>query len=273
MYIVEVEDLVYKYTDEEKETIALNGIDLKITQGEYVAILGHNGSGKSTLARHLNGLVKPSQGRVLIAGMDTRDDEKIWDIRKTCGMVFQNPDNQIVTTLVEDEIAFGPENLGLRREEIRERVDMAIDAVAMRDYLHKAPSSLSGGQKQRVAIASVLAMKPEIIVFDESTAMLDPEGRKDILSTMDYLNTKENMTIINITHHMDEAIRAKRIIVIEKGKIVLEGTAKEVFGQADLVKSLGLDLPQVTELANSLVEEGFDLAKGIISMDELVELL
>lgn len=272
MNLIEVENLVYKYKSEDRETTALDGINLSIKKGEYIAILGHNGSGKSTLAKHLNALIIPETGRVLVKGMDTKDEDKLWEIRRTCGMVFQNPDNQIVTTIVEDEIAFGPENLGLDRKEIRKRVDDALGAVGMTEYIDKAPSSLSGGQKQRIAIASVLAMLPECIVFDEPTAMLDPVGRKDVLEAMKELNDK-GMTIVNITHHMDEAVRADRIVVIDSGKIILDGKTRDVFSEVDLLKKVGLDVPQVTELAFLLNKDGYGIPQGIISPEELVEYL
>lgn len=273
MYIIEVDDLVYKYRDEQTETIALDHISFKIEKGEYVAILGHNGSGKSTLARHMNALVRPTSGNVLINGMNTKEEDLLWEIRKTCQMVFQNPDNQIVSTIVEDEIAFGPENLGLPREEIRRRVDYVLDLVGMTDYIHKVPAQLSGGQKQRIAIASVLTMKPDVIVFDEPTAMLDPVGRKDVMRTMKMLNDEEDMTIVNITHHMDEAVQAGRVIVIDGGKLVLDGKPKEVFSEVDLLKEIGLDVPQVTELSYLLKKDGYNLADGIIGVNELVDAL
>lgn len=273
MTLIEIENVSYSYRDEDNQDHkALDELSLKVDKGEYLAILGHNGSGKSTLAKHLNALVSPQEGRVLIGGMDTKDEDRLWDIRKTCGMVFQNPDNQIVTTIVEDEIAFGPENLGLERSLIRERVDKALEAVDMADFIDKAPADLSGGQKQRIAIASVLAMKPDIIVFDEPTAMLDPRGRKEVLEVMKKLND-EGMTIINITHHMDEAVKADRVVVINDGKIILDDKTREVFSQVELLKDVGLDVPQATELAYLLKKDGFLIDGPVLEAEELVDLL
>ena len=266
-----MENVIFKYRSfGDKELLALDNISLSIEEGEFVVILGHNGSGKSTLAKLMNGLIVPTEGKVYVDGMDTQDEEKIWNIRQKAGMVFQNPDNQIVATIVEDDVAFGPENQGIDPKEIRKRIDKALEIVEMSDYVKHAPHLLSGGQKQRVAIAGILAMEPECIILDEPTAMLDPVGRKEVMRTIKKLNKEENKTIVHITHYMDEAVEADRILVMEKGKIVMEGTPKEIFSQVDRVKSLGLDVPQVTELAYELRKEGIDVPKDILTVDELV---
>lgn len=269
--MIKTEQVKYGYN--EGTVIAVDGIDIEVNTGEFVVIIGHNGSGKSTLAKMFNGILLPTGGAVYIAGMDTTDDEKIWDIRRTAGMVFQNPDNQIVATLVEEDVAFGPENLGVPTEEIRSRVDNALDAVHMAHHLKKPPHLLSGGQKQRVAIAGILAMKPECIILDEPTAMLDPVGRKEVIDTVTRLNKEENITIVHITHFMDEAIDADRIIVMEKGKKHLEGTPKEVFSQVEKLKDMGLDVPQVTLLAHELKKENIDISEEILTVEEMVDAL
>jgi energy-coupling factor transport system ATP-binding protein len=272
--MIKIEDVTYEYTSfNDEKLLALKGVNLTINKGEFVVILGHNGSGKSTLAKMMNSLLVPTTGKVLVNGMDTRDENKLWDIRQTAGMVFQNPDNQLVATIVEEDVAFGPENQGVDPKEIRRRVDKALDIVEMSDYKKHAPHLLSGGQKQRVAIAGVLAMKPECIILDEPTAMLDPIGRKEVMNTIKKLNKEENKTIVLITHYMDEAVEADRIIVMEEGQIVMEGTPRQVFSQVDKVKGVGLDVPQVTELAYELRKEGVDVPSDILTVEELVEAL
>ncbi len=274
-YMFETDELRYKYRSEVKEddVFAVDNLSIHIEQGEFLAVLGHNGSGKSTLAKLINGLILPSSGNVFVLGMDTKDESLIWDIREKAGMVFQNPDNQIVATIVEEDVAFGPENLGIPPVEIRKRVDQALEIVEMTDYKKHGPHLLSGGQKQRVAIAGILAMNPDCIIFDEPTAMLDPTGRQEVMKTIRRLNKEENKTIILITHYMDEAVEADRIIVMEKGARVLEGKPKEVFSQVEKIKSLGLDIPQVTELAFELRKEGIDISGDILSIEELVNAL
>lgn len=273
--MIKFENVTYEYKSLIDDSIqqAVKGISLEVKKGEFLVILGHNGSGKSTLAKLINGLLLPSSGDVEVMGMNTKDEEKIWSIREKAGMVFQNPDNQIVATIVEEDVAFGPENLGVPQEEIRRRVDEALEVVEMSEYKKHAPHLLSGGQKQRVAIAGILAMKPDCIILDEPTAMLDPNGRKEVMSTIKKLNKEDDKTIILITHYMDEAVEGDRILVMEQGEIVLEGTPKEVFKQVDKVKELGLDVPQVTELVYELRKEGYDIKDDILSIDELVELL
>ncbi|MTI71165.1 MAG: energy-coupling factor transporter ATPase [Firmicutes bacterium] len=272
--MIDIKDVTFEYTNEEDENIAaLKNVSLTVNKGEFVVVLGHNGSGKSTLAKHMNALLLPTKGKVKIKGMDTKNEEKLWDIRQTAGMVFQNPDNQIVATIVEEDVAFGPENQGIKPSEIRKRVNEALDIVEMKDYKRHAPHLLSGGQKQRIAIAGVLAMRPECIVFDEPTAMLDPSGRKEVMNTIKKLNKEENKTIVHITHYMDEAVDADRIIIMEQGQVVLEGKPKEVFSQVDKMKGYGLDIPQVTELAYELRKEGIDIPQDILTIDEMVVLL
>lgn len=271
--MIEIKDVKFSYpAEDEKVRNALDGLTLTIKDGEFVSILGHNGSGKSTLAKLLNAQIIPKEGSVVVDGFDTKSSN-VWDIRSRVGMVFQNPDNQMVATIVEEDVAFGPENLGVKNPELRERVDMALEAVGMSKYKKHAPHMLSGGQKQRVAIAGVLAMNPAIIVFDEPTAMLDPRGRKSVMRTAKMLNKEQNKTVINITHYMDEAVLSDRIVVLDKGKIVLDGSPREVFSKVELVKSLGLDVPQVTELAYLLKKSGFRLEDDILSVEELVEAL
>ena len=288
-YIIETENLgfVYddEYTNEEQndsklqynQIPALQNISVKIKKGEYVAVLGHNGSGKSTFAKLLNLILTPTEGKLYIEGKDvTREDlteDDVFDIRSKVGMVFQNPDNQLVATVVEEDVAFGPENLGLEREEIRRRVDSALALVGMTELSHHAPHKLSGGQKQRVAIAGIIAMKPDVIIFDESTAMLDPIGRREILDIMERLNREEGITVINITHYMEEASRANRVIVINDGKLLLDGTAKEIFSKVDFLHEIGLESPQGTELLSMLIKEGFDLPSDLIYEEECTEAL
>ncbi|MCT4594522.1 MAG: energy-coupling factor transporter ATPase [Anaeromicrobium sp.] len=271
--IIEIKELVHKYGEGEGETVALNGVDLHVKKGEFLVVIGHNGSGKSTMAKHTNGLLLPSSGKVFVNGLDTSDYNNIWNIRQDAGMVFQNPDNQIVATVVEEDIAFGLENLGVNPEKIRQRVYDALKTVGMYAFRKKGPHLLSGGQKQRIAIAGVIAMKPECIIFDEPTAMLDPSGRKEVVETMVKLNKEDKITIVNITHFMEEAVYADRVIVMEKGNIIIEGTPKEVFSQVEKLKKLGLDVPQVTELAFELNKEGMDIPKDILTVDELVNYL
>ena len=272
--MIEINDLVYRYPQNEEEeelSPAVDGLNLKIEKGEFVAILGHNGSGKSTLAKCLNGLYQPSQGSIKVDGLDTSDEEEVWDIRAKAGMVFQNPDNQIVATVVEEDVAFGAENLGVPHKELRERVDWALDVVDMTEYKKHAPHQLSGGQKQRVAIAGILAMNPDYIILDEPTAMLDPNGRQEVIETIVKLNQEQNKTIILITHFMNEAVLADRIVVMEKGKLKLEGEAKEVFSHVEVMKEIGLDVPQVTELAHRLRLAGVPIESGILNRKEFVE--
>lgn len=273
--MIRIEEVTYEYGSygEENYLVAVNNVTMKVNKGEYLVILGHNGSGKSTLAKLMNGLLIPTKGDVFVNGINTKDEDRIWDIRETAGMVFQNPDNQIVATIVEEDVAFGPENLGVPSDEIRRRVDRALEIVEMSEYKKHAPHLLSGGQKQRVAIAGILAMNPECIILDEPTAMLDPVGRREIISTLRKLNSKEKKTIIHITHHMDEAVEADRIIVMEKGRIVMEGAPKDIFCQVDKVKELGLDVPQVTELAYELRKEGFCVPCDVLTVEELVNVL
>ena len=268
--IIETKNLTHTYVDgQNQEMTALQGIDLSIAPGEFVAIIGTNGSGKSTLARHFNGLLTPTSGHCLVGGLDTAIEENLWPVRQTVGMVFQNPDNQIVAAIVEEDVAFGLENIGVPGPEIRPRVEKALAAVDMLDYAKRAPHRLSGGQKQRVAIAGVLALEPRCIVFDEPTAMLDPKGRKEIVSTVLKLNKEKHITIVYITHKMEEAILADRIIAMEKGKIVLEGTPKEVFTQVDRIRGLGLECPLA---ADALDKQGHQLPP-IITHKELCEAL
>ncbi|MDU1663046.1 MAG: energy-coupling factor transporter ATPase [Peptoniphilus harei] len=260
----------YDYEDENAKQI-LKDIDLEIKEGEFLALLGHNGSGKSTLAKLINGLLIPGEGDVLVDGMNTKNEEEIWDIRRNAGMVFQNPDNQLVATIVEDEVAFGPENLGIEPTEIRKRVDKALEDVGMSDYKKNAPHLLSGGQKQRVAIAGILAMSPKYIILDEPTAMLDPSGRREVIDTLVKLNKEENKTIILITHYMEEAAISDRVVVMEDGNIVLSGKPREVFSQVEEIKKLGLDVPQVTELAHELKKDGIEISTEVLNIEEMVK--
>lgn len=271
--MIKVKNLTFEYEENDNKNAALKDLSITIEKGEFVAILGHNGSGKSTLAKLLNGLLTPSSGKVLVKGMDTTDESKIWDIRQSAGMVFQNPDNQLVATIVEEDVAFGPENQGIEPHLIRERVDKALSEVNMLEYANHAPHLLSGGQKQRVAIAGVLAMNSDCIILDEPTAMLDPQGRKEVMKTIKKLNKENNKTIIHITHYMDEAIEADRIIIMKAGQVVLEGKPKDVFSEVKIIKDLGLDVPQVTELVHELRKEGFDFPKEILTIEELVGLI
>ena len=269
--MIEIKNLVYEY--EEADHPAVGGVDLTIEKGEFVAVLGHNGSGKSTMAKCLNGLFQPTRGDVVVDGMNTKEEEDIWKIRARAGMVFQNPDNQIVATVVEEDVAFGAENLAVEQGELRRRVDDALAAVEMTEYKDDQPHKLSGGQKQRVAIAGILAMNPDYIILDEPTAMLDPRGREEVMKTILRLNKEEGKTIILITHFMSEAVQADRVAVMEEGKLVLEGPPREVFNQVDTMKSLGLDVPQVTELAARLKAAGVPLPDGILDREEFVDAL
>lgn len=272
--IIKIDHLMFDYRrDEDNLQInALNDVCLEIRRGSFTSIIGHNGSGKSTLAKNINALLLPSCGAVYVNGYDTKDDTKLWDIRQTAGMVFQNPDNQLVSSIVEDDVAFGPENLGIEPEEIRRRVDESLESVNMYDLRKKAPHLLSGGQKQRVAIAGVIAMRPECIIFDEPTAMLDPQGRGEVMDIIHKLN-KEGITIVLITHFMEEAAQAERVIIMDKGKVQLDGSPEEVFAQFDLIKSFGLDVPLAAELAHRLRLKGITIPDGIISVEKMVTYL
>ncbi|WP_186431347.1 energy-coupling factor transporter ATPase [Clostridium sp. BSD9I1] len=273
--MIECRDVVYKYEEhgEEKVKIAVNHVSLEITRGEFVVVLGRNGSGKSTLAKHLNALLIPTEGKVYVNDLDTSVAEDIWSIRNAAGMVFQNPDNQIVATIVEEDVAFGPENLGVDPTEIRNRVDDSLKRVNMYEYRKHAPHLLSGGQKQRIAIAGVLAMMPKCIIFDEPTAMLDPSGRREVVRTIKELNKKYGITIILITHYMEEAVEADRIIVMDSGKVIEEGSPREIFSKVETMKKTGLDVPQVTELAYELQKEGIHINSDILTIDEMVNVL
>ena len=272
--IIQVKNVYFDYISQQGEdTAALDGVSLDIQKGEFVVIIGHNGSGKSTLAKHFNALLKPRSGDVWIKGMNTKDDDQTWNIRQVAGMVFQNPDNQLVATIVEEDVAFGPENLAVPSAEIRKRVDEALQTVNMTDFATSAPHFLSGGQKQRVAIAGVIAMRPEIIILDEPTAMLDPSGRGEVMDTIHRLNKEEGITIVHITHYMEEAIDADRVIVMESGKIILDGTPREIFSRVNTLKSIGLDVPQVVELCSELRKEGFEIEGDPLSIEEMVNAL
>ena len=272
--MIETKNLSFIYHEEDmesgeiKEEKVLKDINIEIKKGSFTAVLGHNGSGKSTLAKHFNAILLPSGGKVYVKGMDTADENNIFNIRQSAGMVFQNPDNQMVAALVEDEVAFAPENLGVEPKEIRRRVDECLEIVNMTKYAQSSPSKLSGGQKQRVAIASVLAMNPEILILDEPTAMLDPKGRSEVIKTIKMLNKEKDITVVLITHYMDEAAQADRTVVIDDGEIVLDGTPKEVFKNVEKLKSLGLDVPQVTELAYELRKMGIEISDDVLTVDE-----
>lgn len=253
-----------------EEKYAIKDVNLQVKKGEFLVVLGHNGSGKSTIAKHMNALLIPTNGTVIVDSLDTKDPENVWNIRSKAGMVFQNPDNQLVATIVEEDVAFGPENLGIESKEIRRRVDESLERVGMSEYKRHAPHLLSGGQKQRIAIAGILAIQPECIIFDEPTAMLDPSGRKQVLETMKEINKKYGITIILITHYMDEAAQADRIIVMDEGNIKMEGTPREIFPQVERMKEIGLDVPQVTELAYELRKEGINISEKILNVDEMV---
>ena len=276
MNFISLENVVFSYNDDENVKSvknAVDGVSLDIKKGEFVALLGHNGCGKSTIAKHLNAMLLPDSGRVLIDGDDTSDEEKTYDIRKKVGLVLQNPDNQLVASIVEEDVAFGPENIGIPPQEIRERVDYALKAVGMYEYREHAPYKLSGGQKQRVAIAGILAMLPECIVIDEPTAMLDPNGRDEVLSTLLKLNKEKNITVMLITHYMDEAVLADRVVVMDRGKILTQGTPDKVFSQVELLKRHRLDVPQSTELANKLRGCGVKIDKMPLDTEACVKML
>ena len=277
MNIIKAVKLAYEYKrysedGQVEETLrAVDGVDLDVKKGDFVAILGHNGSGKSTLAKQINALLVPTEGTLYVDGMDTKDPEKVWDIRQSAGMVFQNPDNQIIGSVVDEDVGFGPENMGIPTKEIWERVEESLRSVGMWEYRHSSPNKLSGGQKQRVAIAGVVAMHPKCIVLDEPTAMLDPVGRKDVIRTVRALNMVEDVTVILITHYMEEVIYADKVIVMDDGKVVMQGTPGEIFSQVDTLKKYRLDVPQVTLLAHELKKAGLDLPAGILSIEELVD--
>ena len=279
MSMIKTENLIFEYEkrDDEGNIIgchrAIDEVNLEIRPGQFIAILGHNGSGKSTLAKHMNAILSPTEGTMWVDGKNTSKEENIWDVRQSAGMVFQNPDNQIIGTIVEEDVGFGPENLGVPTDEIWERVEQSLSAVGMIEYRHHSPNKLSGGQKQRVAIAGVVAMRPKCIVLDEPTAMLDPNGRKEVLKTIEELRKKEKVTVILITHYMEEVIGADRVIVMDKGHVVMDGTTKEIFSQVELLKQYRLDVPQVTLLAYELKQKGFALPDGILSVDELITAL
>lgn len=272
--MISCNNVSYKYRgNDEEEKYAVNGVTFQVEKGEFLAILGHNGSGKSTIAKHINALLLPSEGTVVVDGLDTSNSEYLWEIRAKAGMVFQNPDNQLVATIVEEDVAFGPENLGVDPKEIRERVDDSLKKVGMYDYRKHAPHLLSGGQKQRIALAGILAMQPDCIILDEPTAMLDPSGRKDVLNYIKEVNEKYGITIILITHYMDEAAQADRLLVMDGGKIMLEGKPREVFSNVKKMKEIGLDVPQVTELCYELRKEGININTNILNVDEMVNVL
>ena len=272
--MLRTKNLIFEYIRRDEEgnvediLRALDDVSLEVQKGEFVAILGHNGSGKSTVAKHINALLSPTEGAVFVNEMDTQDEEHLWDIRKSAGMVFQNPDNQIVATVVEEDVAFGPENIGVPTEEIWRRVEESLEKVGMTAYRTHSPNKLSGGQKQRVAIAGIMAMRPDCIILDEPTAMLDPVGRKEVMKTVHELNKIEGVTILLITHYMDEVIDADRVIVMDEGKIVMQGTPRQVFSQVDKLKGYRLDVPQVTELAYELKKQGVPMPDGILTVEE-----
>lgn len=269
--IIKTNDLYFHYENEEGNMpVVINGISLDIKKGQFVAVLGHNGSGKSTLAKHFNAILLPTSGKVYVQNIDTSDEEKIFEIRQNVGMVFQNPDNQIVATIVEEDVAFALENLSVEPEEIRQRVDDALKAVGMYEYREHAPHQLSGGQKQRVAIAGIIAMRPDCIVLDEPTAMLDPKGRKEVLKTIRELNDKYNITVVLITHYMDEAAKSDRVIVMDNGQVILDDVPRKVFWNVGLMKKIGLDVPQSSELVYELVNSGYKLDEYVLSEDECV---
>lgn len=268
--IIKVNDLSFEYITDENKFKAIDNLNLEVKKGEFVAIIGHNGSGKSTLSKNLNAILMPSDGNILIDGLDTREEDNLWSIRQTAGMVFQNPDNQIVATVVEEDVAFGPENLGIEPHEIRNRVEESLKSVGMYELKDRQPHLLSGGQKQRVAIAGIIAMKPKCIIFDEATAMLDPSGRKEVMKTIKKLNKEENITTLHITHFMEEAVEADRVIVMEKGKKILEGTPKEVFKNIKMLREIGLDVPCMAELSSLLRQDDLDVGDDILTVDEMV---
>ncbi len=279
MNIVETKNVSFDYIRRDEDgnvegiVNAVKDVTLSIQKGEFVAVLGHNGSGKSTLSKHFNSLLLPTEGTVLIDGMDTTDEEHLWDIRQTAGMVFQNPDNQIIGSVVEEDVAFGPENMGVPTEEIWQRVEYAMKAAGIYEFRKMSPNRLSGGQKQRVAIAGIVAMKPKCIILDEPTAMLDPNGRKEVIKTLHDLNENEGVTVILITHYMDEVVDADRVVVMDEGQIVKTGTPREIFSQVELLRQLRLDVPQVTQVAYELRKKGINIDAGILTINELVDAL
>ena len=279
MEIIKANNVVYEYIRRDEEgnvegiTRAVNDVSLDIEQGQFIAILGHNGSGKSTLAKHMNAILNPTEGTLWVDGMDTKDEDNIWKVRQTAGMVFQNPDNQIIGQVVEEDVGFGPENMGIPTEEIWQRVEESLRAVGMYEYRKYSPNKLSGGQKQRVSIAGVLAMHPKCIVLDEPTAMLDPNGRKEVISAVEKLRREKNVTVILITHYMEEVVDADQVFVMDDGRIVMHGTPREIFSRVDELKKYRMDVPQVTMLADELIHRGVDLPKGILRREELVEAL
>ena len=274
MSIIEFKNVTFRYESDEEGVVlapAVKDFSLSINKGEFIAILGHNGSGKSTLAKLANGLLLPESGTILVDGMDTKDEEKDIEIKKTVGVVFQNPDNQIVATIVEEDVAFGPENLGIEPSEIRRRVDESLKIVGMYEYRKHGPHKLSGGQKQRVAIAGIIAMEPRCIILDEPTAMLDPVGRRDVMNAIKRLNRELGITVVFITHYMEEAVEADRIVVMDDSRLIMDGTPKEVFADTDKIRSIGLDVPQTCLLAKMLKDDGINLKNDLLSIDELVE--
>ncbi len=279
MGIIKTKGLIHEYIHRDEEgnvesiQNALAGVDIDIEKGQFVAILGHNGSGKSTLAKHMNAILKPTEGTMWVGGMDTAEDEHLWDIRQNAGMVFQNPDNQIIASVVEEDVGFGPENIGVPTDEIWQRVEESLKSVGMLKFRSHSPNKLSGGQKQRVAIAGVVAMQPDCIILDEPTAMLDPNGRKEVLKTAHLLNREKGVTIILITHYMEEVVEADKVFVMDKGEIVMEGTPREIFSQVDTLKAHRLDVPQITLLADELRKSGLPIPAGILTREELVEVL
>ena len=279
MEIIKANNVVYEYIRRDEEgnvegiTRAVNDVSLDIEQGQFIAILGHNGSGKSTLAKHMNAILNPTEGTLWVDGMDTKDEDNIWKVRQTAGMVFQNPDNQIIGNVVEEDVGFGPENLGVPTDEIWKRVEESLTATGMISYRAHSPNKLSGGQKQRVAIAGVMAMQPECIVLDEPTAMLDPNGRKEVLRAVRKLNEEKGVTVILITHYMEEVVFADRVFVMDSGRLVMQGTPREIFSEVEKLKELRLDVPQVTLLAYELRKNGVDLPEGILTIEELVNAL
>ena len=279
MKIVKTKDLVFEYIRRDEEgnvegiTTALDHVDLEVNPGDFIAILGHNGSGKSTLAKHFNAILMPTEGTVRVDGMDTGEQEKVWDIRQRAGMVFQNPDNQIIGQVVEEDVGFGPENMGVPTEDIWKRVDDSLKAVGMTAYRYHSPNKLSGGQKQRVAIAGVMAMRPRCIVLDEPTAMLDPNGRKEVLKALRELNQKEQVTVILITHYMEEVVYADKVFVMDQGELMMQGSPREIFSRVEEMKKCGLDVPQVTMLAHELRKSGLKLPEDILTREELVDAL
>jgi energy-coupling factor transport system ATP-binding protein len=271
--MIECKNVVYRYDNEDGAGIAVDGVSFDIKKGEFVVVLGRNGSGKSTIAKHMNALLLPSEGKVYVDELDTSESQNVWKIRNSAGMVFQNPDNQIVATIVEEDVAFGPENMGVEPGDIRKRVDESLKRVNMFEYSKHAPHLLSGGQKQRVAIAGILAMRPKCIILDEPTAMLDPSGRNEVIKTIKELNSQFGITILLITHFMEEAAQADRIIVMDKGKVIMEGTPRDIFSKVDVMKGIGLDVPQMTELSYELNKSGVNIGTDILTIDEMVNVL